>query len=148
LAVPVGDIVDMEEQIAPGSGPGQSIGIAVTAGAGPVADRDQLAAAALGTREVFAVDPEAVAIDGADAEFSEFNLKRPQPALRSLLASGYSPIYPCHVSRRDMRTHPIGRGPFKFAECTVMRLLQWRETHSKAQNLVCPPNRDVAVSAI
>src|SRR5215831_4455000 len=26
-----------------------------------------------------------------------FHLKQPQPALISLLASGYSPIYPCHV---------------------------------------------------
>src|SRR5246500_2581819 len=45
-----------------------------------------------------------------------FHLKRPQPAFFSLLASGYSPIYPCHVSARDMRTHPIGTGPFKFVE--------------------------------
>src|SRR5690242_6503584 len=45
-----------------------------------------------------------------------FNLKRPQPALLSLLASGYSPVYPCHVSARDMRLHPIGTGPFKFVE--------------------------------
>src|SRR5690348_12126948 len=30
-----------------------------------------------------------------------FHLKRPQPAFLSLLASGYSPIYPCHVSARD-----------------------------------------------
>jgi peptide/nickel transport system substrate-binding protein len=45
-----------------------------------------------------------------------FHLKRPQPAFISLLASGYSPIYPCHVSSRDMRTHPIGTGPFKFVE--------------------------------
>jgi peptide/nickel transport system substrate-binding protein len=37
-----------------------------------------------------------------------FHLKRPQPAFISLLASGYSPIYPCHVSARDMRTHPVG----------------------------------------
>ena len=28
---------------------------------------------------------------------ASFNLKRPQPALLSLLASGYTPIYPCHV---------------------------------------------------
>ena len=27
-----------------------------------------------------------------------------------------SPVYPCHVNPRDMRTHPIGTGPFKFAE--------------------------------
>jgi peptide/nickel transport system substrate-binding protein len=45
-----------------------------------------------------------------------FHLKRPQPALITLLASGYSPIYPCHVPPRDMRSHPIGTGPFKFAE--------------------------------
>ena len=45
-----------------------------------------------------------------------FHLKRPQPALLSLLASGWSPVYPCHVSPREMRTRPIGTGPFKFVE--------------------------------
>ena len=45
-----------------------------------------------------------------------FNLKRPQPALLALLASGYTPIYPCHVSPGDMRVKPIGTGPFKFVE--------------------------------
>ena len=45
-----------------------------------------------------------------------FHLKRPQPALLALLASGWSPIYPCHVSPRDMRNHPIGTGPFRFVE--------------------------------
>jgi len=45
-----------------------------------------------------------------------FTLKRPQPALLALLASGYTPIYPCHVSPAEMRTHPIGTGPFKFIE--------------------------------
>lgn len=43
-------------------------------------------------------------------------LGRPQPAMLSMLASGYSPVYPCHVSTRDMRTKPVGTGPFKFAE--------------------------------
>ena len=43
-----------------------------------------------------------------------FVLKRPQPALIALLASGFAPIYPCHVPPRDMRSHPIGTGPFKF----------------------------------
>src|SRR5438874_1451424 len=33
-----------------------------------------------------------------------------------MLASGLSPVYPCHASARDMRTQPIGTGPFKFAE--------------------------------
>jgi peptide/nickel transport system substrate-binding protein len=45
-----------------------------------------------------------------------FVLKRPQPALIALLASGYAPVYPCHVPARDMRSHPIGTGPFKFVE--------------------------------
>src|SRR6516162_4285101 len=45
-----------------------------------------------------------------------FVLKRPQPAILALIASGYTPIYPCHVSPRDMRQHPIGTGPFKFVE--------------------------------
>jgi peptide/nickel transport system substrate-binding protein len=44
------------------------------------------------------------------------HLKQPQPALLALLASGYSPIYPCHVSAADMRRRPIGTGPFKFVE--------------------------------
>ena len=45
-----------------------------------------------------------------------FHLKRPQPAFLTFLASGYSPVYPCHVPARDMRSHPIGTGPFKFVE--------------------------------
>src|ERR1700730_15342149 len=45
-----------------------------------------------------------------------FHLKRPQPAFLTTLASGYSPIYPCHIRARNMRQHPIGTGPFKFVE--------------------------------
>jgi len=45
-----------------------------------------------------------------------FHLKRAQPAFLALLATGWSPIYPCHVSPRDMRTRPIGTGPFKLVE--------------------------------
>jgi peptide/nickel transport system substrate-binding protein len=45
-----------------------------------------------------------------------FHLKRPQPYLLVLLASGVSPVYPCHVSPAQMRQHPIGTGPFKFVE--------------------------------
>jgi peptide/nickel transport system substrate-binding protein len=45
-----------------------------------------------------------------------FNLRMPQPGILSLLASGFSPIYPCHVSPHDMRRSPIGTGPFKFLE--------------------------------
>ncbi len=44
------------------------------------------------------------------------HLKRPQPSLIAMLASGYTPIYSCHVPAAQMRTHPIGTGPFKFVE--------------------------------
>lgn len=43
-----------------------------------------------------------------------FHLTQPQPAFVALLASGYSPVYPCHVPPKQMRTNPIGTGPFKF----------------------------------
>lgn len=43
-----------------------------------------------------------------------FVLARPQAALPALIASNYSPVYPCHVPAKDMRTKPVGTGPFKF----------------------------------
>src|SRR5712671_738222 len=45
-----------------------------------------------------------------------FRLKRTQPAFIALLASGFTPIYPCHVSPAQMRQQPVGTGPFKFVE--------------------------------
>jgi len=45
-----------------------------------------------------------------------FHLSKPQPTLIVLLASGMAPVYPCHVSSKDMRINPIGTGPFKFVE--------------------------------
>ena len=74
------------------------------------------------SREKFRVNPrkgwyrnlEQVTTNG-DYEVT-FRLKQPQPAFLTTLASGYSPIYPCHVPARDMRQHPIGTGPFKFVE--------------------------------
>jgi peptide/nickel transport system substrate-binding protein len=53
-----------------------------------------------------------------------FRLKRPQPSFLALLASGWSPVYPCHVAARDMRTRPIGTGPFKFAEFKPNELIR------------------------
>src|SRR5205807_10495769 len=46
---------------------------------------------------------EEVAVNG-DHEVT-FRLKRPQPAFLALLASGFSPVYPSHVSAKDMRLH-------------------------------------------
>jgi len=45
-----------------------------------------------------------------------FHLKRPEPAFPMLLAGGFSAIFPSHVPPHEMRTHPIGTGPFKFVE--------------------------------
>ena len=45
-----------------------------------------------------------------------FHLKRAQGAFLAMLATGWSPIYPCHVPPAQMRLQPIGTGPFKFIE--------------------------------
>src|SRR4029453_13794275 len=45
-----------------------------------------------------------------------FQLGRPQPSLLTMLAGAFSPVYPCHVAPAQMRTKPVGTGPFKFVE--------------------------------
>src|SRR6516165_5488788 len=65
-------------------------------------------------RKAWYQNVEGVATNGDFA--ATFQLRRPQPALLALLASGLAPVYPCHVPPRDMRAHPIGTGPFKFVE--------------------------------
>jgi peptide/nickel transport system substrate-binding protein len=45
-----------------------------------------------------------------------FHLNQPQPSFLVLLASGFSPVYSCHVPTAQMRTKPVGTGPFKLAE--------------------------------
>ncbi len=57
---------------------------------------------------------EGVTVNG-DYEVT-FQLGRPQPSFMAFLASGMSPVYPCHVPGRDMRVKPIGTGPFKVVE--------------------------------
>src|SRR4030088_1112634 len=68
----------------------------------------------LNPRKAWYRNLEEVVING-DYEVT-FRLKRPQPAFVALLASGFSPIYPCHVPAAQMRQQPIGTGPFKFVE--------------------------------
>ncbi len=57
-----------------------------------------------------------LAIDAPDPYTVVFRLKRPQPSLLMLLASGYSPVYPAHVPPADLRTRCVGTGPFKLKE--------------------------------
>src|SRR6201985_2693828 len=45
-----------------------------------------------------------------------FELSEPQPSLPVLLASAFSPVSPCHVPQQQMRTRPIGTGPFKLVD--------------------------------
>jgi peptide/nickel transport system substrate-binding protein len=80
-----------------------------------------------------------------------FRLKRPQPALLALLASGWAPIYPCHVPPRDMRSRPIGTGPFKFVEFKpneVIRVTKnpdyWKEGRPYLDGIEWTIIRDVA----
>src|SRR6266568_4751464 len=85
-----------------------------------------------------------------------FNLKRPQPALLALLASGYTPVYPCHVSPGDMRTKPIGTGPFKFVEFKANESIKitrnpdyWKKglPHLDGIEFTIIPNRSTAILA-
>ncbi len=68
----------------------------------------------LNYRQSWWVNVDSTTVNG-DYE-ATIHLKHPQPALLAMLASGYTPIYPCHVSPTEMRQHPIGTGPFKFVE--------------------------------
>ncbi|PYM58944.1 MAG: peptide ABC transporter substrate-binding protein, partial [Candidatus Rokuibacteriota bacterium] len=56
------------------------------------------------------------AVETADAHTVVFRLKRPQPSLLLMLASGYAPIYAAHVPTATYRTGCIGTGPFKLKE--------------------------------
>ena len=56
------------------------------------------------------------AIEAPDPLTIVFRLKRPQPSLLLLLASGYSPIYPAHVPEPELKTKCVGTGPFKLKE--------------------------------
>ena len=51
-------------------------------------------------------------------------MNRPQPSILSMLASGYSPMYPCHVNAAQQRTKPIGTGPFRFVEFRLNEVIR------------------------
>jgi peptide/nickel transport system substrate-binding protein len=56
------------------------------------------------------------AVEAPDPHTAVFRLKRPQPSLLLMLASGYSPIYGAHVPPANYRTGCVGTGPFKLKE--------------------------------
>ena len=93
-----------------------------------------------------------LAVDGPHT--AVLTLKRPQPSILALLASGYTPVYPCHVLPAQMRTNPIGTGPFKFAEFKrneSIRLVRnpdyWKQgrPYLDAIEFTIIPNRSTAI---
>ena len=52
------------------------------------------------------------AIETADAYTVVFRLKRPQPSILMMLASGQSPVYPAHVPVAEQRNRCVVTGPF------------------------------------
>ncbi|HZP38420.1 MAG TPA: ABC transporter substrate-binding protein [Methylomirabilota bacterium] len=53
-----------------------------------------------------------------------FHLKRPQPSLLLMLASGYSPVLPAHVPLNELRQKCVGTGPFRFKEWSRGQLVE------------------------
>jgi len=64
-------------------------------------------------------------IDTPDPSTVVFRLKRPQPALLMLLASGYSPVYPAHIPAAQLRTGCVGTGPFKLKQYRPGELIEF-----------------------
>jgi peptide/nickel transport system substrate-binding protein len=55
-------------------------------------------------------------VEAPDPHTVIFHLKKPQPSLLLMLASGYTPVYAAHVPPASYRTGCIGTGPFKLKE--------------------------------
>ena len=55
-------------------------------------------------------------VEAADPYTVVFRMKRPQPSLLMMLASGYTPIYAAHIPPAQYRTSCVGTGPFKLKE--------------------------------
>ena len=56
------------------------------------------------------------AIEAPETHTVVFRLKRPQPSLLLMLASGYSPVYPAHLPLAELRQRCVGTGPFRFKQ--------------------------------
>jgi peptide/nickel transport system substrate-binding protein len=56
------------------------------------------------------------AIEAPDPHTVVFRMKRPQPSLLMMLASGYTPVYAAHIPPAQYRTSCVGTGPFKVKE--------------------------------
>ena len=82
-----------------------------------------------------------------DEREATFHLKQPQPAFIALLASGNSPVYPCHVPPQEMRQHPIGTGPFKFVSYKPNESIRLARNPDYGIEWKIIPNRSTALLA-
>jgi peptide/nickel transport system substrate-binding protein len=64
------------------------------------------------------------AIETPEPHTVVFRLKRPQPSLLLMLASGYSPVLPAHVPIAELRQRCVGTGPFRQKEYLRGQLLE------------------------
>jgi peptide/nickel transport system substrate-binding protein len=64
------------------------------------------------------------AIEAPEPHTVVFRLKRPQPSLLLMLASGYSPVLPAHVPVAELRQRCVGTGPFRQKEYLRGQLLE------------------------
>jgi peptide/nickel transport system substrate-binding protein len=65
------------------------------------------------------------AVEAPDPYTVVFHLKRAQPSLLLMLASGQSPVYPAHVPAAELRTRCVGTGPFKLKEWRRGELVEY-----------------------
>jgi peptide/nickel transport system substrate-binding protein len=68
-------------------------------------------------RKLWFEQVESITTNG-DHEVS-FHLKRPQPSLLSMTASGYMMVMPSHIDLTALRATAVGTGPFKLKEYLV-----------------------------
>lgn len=64
------------------------------------------------------------AIETPEPHTVVFRLKKPQPSLLLMFASGYSPVYPAHVAIADLRQRCVGTGPFRQKEYLRGQLIE------------------------
>ena len=67
------------------------------------------------------------AIEAADPYTVVFRLKRPQPSILMMLASGQSPVYPAHVPVAEQRNRCVGTGPVQVQGVAPGRVRRVRE---------------------
>jgi len=65
------------------------------------------------------------AIEAPDPTTVVFRLKKPQPSILIMLASGQSPVYPAHIPAAEMRSRCVGTGPFKLKEWRRGELIEY-----------------------